>query len=344
MVASQSVPQPPLEPIGQRWLDRLARQWFLLALAATIAIGLSFSPQLMGISAAVPRDPIVALVLLLMSLPLAAGTMWQVARRPFPAILAVSINMGLLPLLAWLVARGLPFGLAEGTMIMATVPCTMASAAVWTRRAGGNDAIALWVTMTTSLMCALVTPAWVLLLTRTEVEIPFASMASRLTWVVVLPILAGQVLRLSPRVAAAATDHKTRLSVIAQFGILSLVFVGTVRSGQQLRGLSGESVAWYDWALMFAGAVGIHLAALAAGFWSAIATGVARADAIAVAIAGSQKTLTVALMLGIKYSEAFGGLAVLPMVAYHVLQLFADTLVADRLRERGGQANRRIVE
>ena len=34
-------------------------------------------------------------------------------------------------------------------------------------------------------------------------------------------------------------------------------------------------------------------------------------------------------------SVYYGGLTVLPMVAYHVSQLLIDTLVADRLRVRG---------
>ena len=34
------------------------------------------------------------------------------------------------------------------------------------------------------------------------------------------------------------------------------------------------------------------------------------------------------------YSEEFGELALLPMVAYHVSQLLIDTVIADRLRLR----------
>jgi len=32
----------------------------------------------------------------------------------------------------------------------------------------------------------------------------------------------------------------------------------------------------------------------------------------------------------------FGGLAILPMVTYHVGQLLVDTIIADRLRNQGG--------
>jgi sodium/bile acid cotransporter 7 len=53
-----------------------------------------------------------------------------------------------------------------------------------------------------------------------------------------------------------------------------------------------------------------------------------RKDQAAVAFAGSQKTL----MIGLAIAVEFGGLAVLPMMAYHVGQLLVDTLLADRLR------------
>ena len=45
----------------------------------------------------------------------------------------------------------------------------------------------------------------------------------------------------------------------------------------------------------------------------------------------SQKTLAVGLHVAVTY---FGGLAILPMVAYQVGQLFLDARIADRLRER----------
>jgi sodium/bile acid cotransporter 7 len=52
---------------------------------------------------------------------------------------------------------------------------------------------------------------------------------------------------------------------------------------------------------------------------------------IAVAIAGSQKTLMVALHIATTY---FGGLAVLPAVVFHVGQLAVDTLIADYLSRK----------
>jgi sodium/bile acid cotransporter 7 len=54
-----------------------------------------------------------------------------------------------------------------------------------------------------------------------------------------------------------------------------------------------------------------------------------REDAIAVGFAGSQKSC----MVGLEVCAQLD-VTVLPMVAYHVGQLLADTVIADRFRER----------
>ena len=52
----------------------------------------------------------------------------------------------------------------------------------------------------------------------------------------------------------------------------------------------------------------------------------APAEQLAVAFAGSQKTL----MVGLAIALPFGGLTVLPMLVFHIEQLLIDTLLADR--------------
>ena len=77
---------------------------------------------------------------------------------------------------------------------------------------------------------------------------------------------------------------------------------------------------------MLAAVLVVHLAALWAGLFLARILGLPRPDQIAVAFAGSQKTLMVGLIVAISLQTT-----ILPMVAYQVLQLLADTLIADRL-------------
>ena len=77
--------------------------------------------------------------------------------------------------------------------------------------------------------------------------------------------------------------------------------------------------------------LGVHLAALFFGLVSSRLLRFERSNQIAVAIAGSQKTLPVALSLFDTYFVAGYPLAVVPLVFYHVGQLLLDTVIAERL-------------
>jgi sodium/bile acid cotransporter 7 len=293
------------------------------------------APALAPLTDVFPAKSVVALVMFLMALPMETSAMWQAVRRPGPAWLATAINAGLAPPLGWLVSRLLPDELAIGVIAAAVVPCTLAAATVWTRRAGGNDAVAILVTMMTNLACFLVIPFWLRLLTVSEAgasaAVDFGELMLKLALLVALPLVAAQVLRQWRPLGALASRNKLPLSVFAQFGILSYVFIGAIGCGRELRAAaSGQVLSSGNIALMIILVAAFHVALLATGLGAARMIGMARPNAIAVGIAGSQKTIIV----GLHIAGLFGPLAILPMVAYHAAQLILDTLIADRLRER----------
>lgn len=320
----------------------LTRQWFLLALAAVLIVGLSASSRLELVAGATTlRNGIVSLVLFLTALPLETRAMGRALRKPGPALLAVTLNFGLLPLLAWAASPLLQGDLGIGLVVMAAAPCTLASAAVWTRRAGGNDAVAIMVTVITNLVCFVVTPLWLVAATgRIDVEIGLGEMIVKLGGLVVLPMVFAQILRQQPAIGRWATSGKIALGVLAQIGVLAIVLMGAIKCGLQLSQTDWQDqLSKWDFVLMVVFVLGIHGVVLAAGHGIGQAVGMERADRIAVGFAGSQKTLMVGLHVALTY---YGGLTILPMVAYHVGQLLVDTLVADRLRHADTvPANRR---
>ena len=128
----------------------LIRRWFLISLAVVLAFGVAGAPMLKGLlQAATLRSVLVALVLFVMALPLEARSMWGALQRPAAPLLATSINFGLLPLVALVASFALQADFGQGLLVAAATPCTLASAAVWTRRAGGNDSVAILVTILT---------------------------------------------------------------------------------------------------------------------------------------------------------------------------------------------------
>ncbi len=309
------------------------RHWFLVLLAMVLTVGLVFGPQLEQL-VRFPRGWLVATVLFLTALPMSFGQLSKAARATRAIVLALVLSTIVAPVLAWLIGQLLPIPLAVGLVVAATVPCTLASAAVWTRRGGGDEAIALLVTLITNLACFLVLPAWLWILLGSEEAAP-RGLVIRLLMLVVAPVVVAQLLRLSSTVAEAATRRKPLLSYTAQIGVLTMVFFGAVSAGDTLSRLDSTTITAIHWLALLVAVAVLHLLLFAAGWIGGRAVGSSDANRLAVAVAGSQKTL----MIGLDVALGFSGLAVLPMVAYHVTQLILDTLLVDWLRVDDGLQN-----
>ena len=229
----------------------LLKRWFLIALSGVLAVGFSgagiFAPLA---DAPLLRRGIVSVVLFVMALPLGLSAVWRAIRYPAPALLAAGINFGLLPLVAWglylavMVPIGLNHQLAVGILIAAATPSTLASAAVWTRRAGGNDTVPVLVTLITNLSCFVVTPLWLVTMTGEQVgAVELGPMVVKLLCLIVLPMSAAQLCRLRAPVRDWAAAHKGTLGVVAQCGVLAMILVGSVRAGLSIRQAEASALA-----------------------------------------------------------------------------------------------------
>ena len=225
----------------------LVRQWFLVSLLVVLCVGLVFYESLGPLAQATRvRNLIVMVTLFVVTLPVPGAMLARAIRYPWPALLASVISMALMPVAAMLLAQFLRGDLATGVIVTAATPGTVASAAVWTRRADGNEMVPILVTVLTSLTCFLITPFWLYLWTGQQTEIgsgiSFGAMSIKLILFVVLPMVAGQWCRAIRQVSKWADEHRSWLSVISQCGILSIVLVGAVQCGLHLRGGSvGDS-------------------------------------------------------------------------------------------------------
>jgi sodium/bile acid cotransporter 7 len=315
----------------------LAKRWFLLALAAGVVAAVAFPAGLAPAVRLVPPQGVVALALFLMAWGLESRSLGQSLLRPLPALWAATISYGLAPLLAWFCAWLLPVpaDFRVGLIIIASVPCTLASAVLWTRLAGGNEAVALLTVLLTTATSWLITPLWLAPLAGARpLSIDSARMMRELLLYLVLPVVLGQALRAVPPLARAAVRLRLVLSVVSQLLILAIIVKAAVSLGERVHE-DRAVVTPGPLLLIAAGCVVTHLATLFAGLGSSRALGFDRPSRVAVAFACSQKTLPVALLLFESYFKQEYPLAVLPLVFYHVGQLAIDTLVADHLRERG---------
>jgi sodium/bile acid cotransporter 7 len=276
-----------------------------------------------------------------MALPLKFGDLWNTIRRPFAPALAILISYGLAPLAATLIAPFLGKEFEPGFLVAAALPCTMASAAVWTRRAGGNDAIALCVTAVTNFFCFLVFPALFALMfdaTKEALNIDLTELSRDLLVLVVVPIILGQLLRIIPVVASFSDHHRQSMSNFTQCGVLLQVLLGAIVMGNRWQTGGGH---WTpaEFALMVASVTALHLFLFAVGYSLSQLLQFSRRDSIAVGFSGSQKTLMVGLQVA-----AVGGYSILPLICYHVLQLFYDTIIAERFRQAAAEEPERPID
>jgi len=316
----------------------LRRHWFLVTLLILIPLGagcgLALGDSICRYSRTVEPRWITAVALFLMSFTLDSSQLRRSLESPWPVILATTINSGILPLLALAIA---PFQLVAdfryGLMIAASVPCTMAAASVWTRQAGGNDAVSLLVTLVTNGTCVLVSPFWLRLGTGEDVELEFSQMTLRLLGAVLIPGLLGQLLRLNVRAREFAINRKPGISIAALVCILFLVFASSCDCGVQLQtDQPGPSLAAV--AVVWGCCIALHLSAMLIAEFVIRATHVSDFDRPAVLFASSQKTLPIGVLLAREIGTAAGvPFAVFPMLMFHATQLVIDTAIANRLRK-----------
>jgi sodium/bile acid cotransporter 7 len=313
-------------------LASIAKNWFLIALAICFTFGYVSADYLRPLMD-VPflRSGIVFTVMWMIGVTLQANTIRHSFTRPLPSVLAISINIAAVPLLCLPTMWLLPETFFGGLFIATIVPCTLASASVWTRKAGGDDSIAMMTTVVTNLACFAVVPIGILLTLSQQTEIDVAQQVRKLSLIVVAPLVLAQVMR---RIGWAdwADRNKPRLSALGQVGILSMVVFGAIAGAEFVDGANDKDASLMSLgsiATLVVIAAGIHTAALGIGIVAAKSLGLDRARQIAIGIAGSQKTLMVGLQIAIDC-----GVSVVPMLVYHLSQLVIDTVVAQRWKQR----------
>ena len=317
--------------IQETSMKSFRKNWFLIALLVTLLTGFHCSEPLAWLASLDwLKWSTVAITMFLMAWPLEFGSLQRTISRPLAPVLACLLNLAVIPLMVWPLVGWVGGDLGAGMMVAAATPSTLASAAVWTRRAGGDDSVAILVTILTNASCFLVMPFWIFVQTGNSIEPSvLTGTIYKLFFFVVLPITAAQLLRLNQTAAAWATIQKPRLSSLALFGVLTMVFIGAISMGLRIgdldRALSVASIT-----LVAVLMLGVHGVVFWGGIGVAKLIRLPREQQIAVGFSGSQKTLMIGLTVAISLE-----MSIIPIVSYHAIQLIVDTIFADWIREGG---------
>ena len=303
----------------------IRRHWFLVFLAFSFSIGYYLSNFFAVILEwSLVRDTIVFAVMWAMGVTLPAGQIRQSLRCPKPSLLAIIVNVIAVPVLVLPTCYVLTDELFGGLFVTAIVPSTLASASVWTRRAGGDDSISMMTTVVTNLGCVVVVPIGIWLVLEQQVQMDPWLQVSKLSWLVAFPLALAQGMRYFGA-SSWADRNKAKLGFATQVGILTMVFWGAISSGgtseSETEGVGGGETL----VVVFGCALLVHWLSLRLAVLLARRIGLSPSQQIAIGFAGSQKTLMVGLQIAIDC-----GVSVLPMIIYHLGQLLVDTVIADR--------------
>lgn len=324
------------QPLGWRdLLRKLGRHWFLVAVSVSVPTCLLASSEVYEVLKRWPPRNNVAFAMFLVTLGIPLRHLWRAALQPRAIAWALAVNYGVLPLTSWLAAYVLQtLGYAEyavGLLICSCVPCTLASAAVWTRLSGGDEATAITITVASTSTSWLITSGWLAITLGYGVQVDMLALMAELLVVLVGPMILAQLLRLSKRVRDWVVRRSVLLSVVARLSILVIILHGVALVGLRL-----AENGWRDQvgpilvcALL---APGLHLLALWIAWQGGAWIKLERQQRIAAAIAGSQKTLPVSLQIATTYFPHYP-LAIIPLLFFHVGQLILDTGLAEWWRQ-----------
>ncbi len=204
--------------------------------------------------------------------------------------------------------------------------------------AGGDDATAMLSTFASTGLSWLATTGWLAVTTGQVVALGYGSMMRDLALILVVPVIVGQAVRTVPALARFATQHKRAIGVCARLLVLVILVRALHDLAVYLRGSSRPigiaSLAGVAVACLATHTIALGLAWLVGGWFR-----FERPVRIAVALAASQKSLPVSLvLLDLVFPRLT--LAVVPLLVYHAGQLTVDSIIAERLvssrREGGG--------
>lgn len=331
--SSQDGPEPKGRihaPVGKSLVRFYFANWFLVWLAIILATGMAlpwvFKPVLTEAIQTRGQQGVVFFVMFMMSLALPTDALFRAFRQPGPTLLAVGLNWLVTPLLALITTPLLHGEFRGGVLLAAAMPCSMASASVWTRRAGGNDAISLMVTVITNGTCFVVTPLLVLLLTGRQVQnFNVWEKVTELSLLVLMPLILAQLARRMDTIRAFCDRHRSWLGVLTQTGLLFVILLGAVKTGDRLHQATANSPTAFQILLMITTVLSIHTLVLFIGVVLSTIFKIAKPDGIAVGIAGSQKTLMIGLPMASELQTS-----ILPLVTFHAGQLLIDAVFAER--------------
>jgi len=316
-----------------RRLAELAGTWFGLLVLLGGVVGMLVPEQVSGLTDYVSL--LLGIIMFGMGLTLRAADFALVARRPLAVLFGLLAQFVIMPFTAWGIAQlfGLTGALLVGMVLVGSAPGGTASNVI-VYLAKGDVALSVTLTSVSTLLAPFLTPLLILLLAGSDLPVGFGDMFVSIAQVVLLPVLAGIVLRaIADRAVQRVLPYLPLVSVL---GIV-LVVTGIV-------GANAETIATSGWLLMLA--VVVHNAAgLGLGYGAARLAGLDESARRAVSVEVGMQNSGLASSLATTH---FTAAAALPGAVFSVWHNLSGSLLASfwarrPLRRTGDEPSERAA-
>lgn len=240
-------------------------------------------------------------------------------------VLFPALTVGFTALPAWIT----PPELAAGLILLGCLPSTIQSSIAFVGIARGNVPAAVASASASNLIGVFLTPALCGLLMHVGGAInpgAFWTIVAQL----LLPFVAGQLLR--PWVGETVARHNKRLSILDRGTIVLIVYVSF--SSAVVEGVWSR-LSGLDLVRLLVICSVLLAAVLAATALAARALGFSKEDEIAIVFCGSKKSLASgAPIAAALLTPAVAGVAMIPLMIFHQIQLMACAALAQRYARR----------
>jgi sodium/bile acid cotransporter 7 len=218
-----------------------------------------------------------------------------------------------------------------GIFYIAALPSTVSSSVVMVSIAGGNIPAAIFNASISSLIGVFITPVWMsFLLASTHAQYDLGGVIGKLTIQVLVPVLLG--LLLNRRWGWFAQRYKAYLRYFDQLTILLIVYTAFCESFS-LNLYADYSIGDLLW--LTAGLLGLFFLVMSFIRLVCRLLNFSRDDGITALFCGSKKSLVQgSVMANVLFPSQVAGVALLPIMLYHALQLIAASVIAQAMAHR----------
>jgi BASS family bile acid:Na+ symporter len=271
--------------------------------------------------------PLLALIMFCMGLTLKAEDFRRIVATPSLVAIGVTLQFLLMPLLAWLIAKGLDLAPMLTTGMILVGACSGGTASnVMTYLARGDVALSISLTTASTLLAVVMTPWLSWLYIDATISVPVWSMLQTILLLVIAPVVAGL---LCNRYLHKQVRPLQRLCpLIAMLAIVFIIAIVVAINAGRMQSLT---------TLLLLAVILHNLLGLLLGYqvtrWLGFDDRIARTLAIEVGMQNSG--LAVALAL-----KNFAALAALPAALFSIWHNISGSLLATYWQWRDGVNNR----